>query len=153
MKRLHFALVISLFLSGTAIPALAQSDAEGAQRCALMTKQMVDALLPAIRGQGNCQIRCHGCGCKGGPGYRDSDGKCVAWSQLIRRCGPSPHSGCTAECFPVVEGCEHTHAWLDEKLKAAGMKPTYKPYGTASPSDSPLSPTGKGASSPSAATD
>lgn len=52
-----------------------------------------------------CATQCKGCGCKGGPGYRDSRGKCVGWRELISRCGAAPHAGCARECFPVVSGC------------------------------------------------
>ena len=44
--------------------------------------------------------RCSGCGCRGGPGYRDGDGKCVGHRELVRRCGPAPHAGCAFENAP-----------------------------------------------------
>jgi hypothetical protein len=40
---------------------------------------------------------CHGCGCKGGPGYRGPNGRCVAWRELARICGPSLPGRCAAE--------------------------------------------------------
>lgn len=40
---------------------------------------------------------CEGCGCKGGPGYRASNGRCVGWKQLNKVCGTPPTARCTAE--------------------------------------------------------
>ncbi len=53
----------------------------------------------------SCTTLCKGCGCRGGPGYRDDRGKCVGYRELISRCGEAPHARCTRECFPVVQGC------------------------------------------------
>ena len=52
-----------------------------------------------------CATFCEGCGCRGGPGYRDDRGKCVGYRELISRCGEAPHARCTRECFPIVQGC------------------------------------------------
>jgi hypothetical protein len=40
---------------------------------------------------------CKGCGCKGGPGYRDPDGRCVGFKQLAKVCGSPPETRCTFE--------------------------------------------------------
>lgn len=40
---------------------------------------------------------CQGCGCKGGPGYRDDEGHCVGWDDLQGRCGTPPTTLCKAE--------------------------------------------------------
>lgn len=40
---------------------------------------------------------CQGCGCRGGPGYRASDGGCVGHKQLKQICGEPPTARCTAE--------------------------------------------------------
>lgn len=40
---------------------------------------------------------CSGCGCKGGPGYRGPNGKCVGWKALNKVCGSPPTTRCTAE--------------------------------------------------------
>ena len=40
---------------------------------------------------------CSGCGCKGGPGYRGPDGKCVGWAALKKTCGTPPTERCSAE--------------------------------------------------------
>lgn len=40
---------------------------------------------------------CSGCGCRGGPGYRGPDGKCVGWSNIGRVCGSPPTARCAAE--------------------------------------------------------
>jgi hypothetical protein len=41
---------------------------------------------------------CRGCGCKGGPGYRDGHGHCVGWDRLAKTCGSPP----TTECEPEI---------------------------------------------------
>ncbi len=40
---------------------------------------------------------CSGCGCRGGPGYRAPDGRCVGWSDIGRKCGTPPETRCTPE--------------------------------------------------------
>lgn len=40
---------------------------------------------------------CHGCGCKGGPGYRGPNGQCVGWNRLNKVCGSPPTTRCIAE--------------------------------------------------------
>ena len=42
---------------------------------------------------------CHGCGCKGGPGYRAPDRHCVGFRELDQICG-NPPSRCTFENAP-----------------------------------------------------
>jgi hypothetical protein len=37
------------------------------------------------------------CGQNGGPGYRNSAGKCVGWEALARQCGSPPTTKCSAE--------------------------------------------------------
>ena len=44
--------------------------------------------------------RCKGCGCKGGPGYRAPNGRCVGFRDLVRTCGPAPHARCAFENAP-----------------------------------------------------
>ncbi len=70
---------------------------------------------------------CSGCACRGGPGYRDSKGHCVAHKQLYSRCGVVPTTKCTFEGAshigrnavpPEWTPAQHT-AWL-----AARTKPT-----------------------------
>jgi hypothetical protein len=41
--------------------------------------------------------RCQGCGCKGGPGWRDQNGQCVSHSNLTKDCGSPPSTRCTYE--------------------------------------------------------
>lgn len=40
---------------------------------------------------------CSGCGCRGGPGYRGPNGRCVGWSDIGRTCGAPPTTHCTPE--------------------------------------------------------
>jgi hypothetical protein len=42
-------------------------------------------------------LACSGCGCRGGPGYRGPDGKCVGWENIGRVCGSPPTTHCTPE--------------------------------------------------------
>jgi hypothetical protein len=42
-------------------------------------------------------LACTGCGCRGGPGYRGPDGRCVGGKQLNSTCGTPPTSRCTYE--------------------------------------------------------
>src|SRR6478735_1789399 len=41
--------------------------------------------------------RCQGCGCKGGPGWRDASGYCVGRRSMTERCGSPPSTRCTYE--------------------------------------------------------
>ncbi|MEP9356788.1 hypothetical protein ABLE93_24970 [Xanthobacter sp. KR7-65] len=43
---------------------------------------------------------CRGCGCKGGPGYRGPDGRCVGFADLARVCGSPPTARCVFENAP-----------------------------------------------------
>jgi hypothetical protein len=43
---------------------------------------------------------CRGCGCKGGPGYRGPDGKCVGFKTLYKVCGNPPETRCAFENAP-----------------------------------------------------
>jgi hypothetical protein len=40
---------------------------------------------------------CSGCGCRGGPGYRGPNGRCVSWSDIGRTCGDPPSTRCLPE--------------------------------------------------------
>ena len=57
---------------------------------------------PGAAFAGNCPERpaCHGCGCKGGTGYRAPDGHCVGFRELPRVCGNDPAKVCIFENFP-----------------------------------------------------
>jgi hypothetical protein len=57
-------------------------------------------LLAAPRKKPACSTlpRCVGCGCKGGPGYRNpATGKCVGYKQLTKQCGNPPTTRCIFE--------------------------------------------------------
>lgn len=47
-------------------------------------------------------VACEGCGCRGGPGFRGPDGKCVGWKNLAKVCGNPPTTHCEAE-GPALE--------------------------------------------------
>ena len=89
------------------ISSMAAASSLGAQECLQLKQDEIRALVAkdAPGRPSGCATTCEGCGCRGGPGYRDSRGKCVGYRELISRCGPPPHAGCARECFPVVKGC------------------------------------------------
>ena len=49
------------------------------------------------KGSGTDVCRCQGCGCKGGPGWRDANGHCVGKRNMTERCGSPPSTRCTYE--------------------------------------------------------
>lgn len=85
----------------------AMSAPLAAQECLQLRQDEIRALVAkdAAGRPTACATSCKGCGCRGGPGYRDDRGKCVGYRELISRCGPPPHARCARECFPVVDGC------------------------------------------------
>lgn len=93
---------LAVIMSMATFPPLA------AQECLQLRQDEIRALVAkdAPGRPTGCETTCKGCGCKGGPGYRDTSGRCVGWRELISRCGEAPHAGCTRECFPVVSGCK-----------------------------------------------
>jgi hypothetical protein len=46
---------------------------------------------------GTAAEACSGCGCRGGPGYRAPNGRCVGWADIGRICGSPPSRNCTPE--------------------------------------------------------
>ena len=48
-------------------------------------------------------LACKGCGCRGGPGYRGPDGRCVGFAALDATCGVPPETRCTKEGAAKVE--------------------------------------------------
>jgi hypothetical protein len=48
-------------------------------------------------GEAWAECHCQGCGCKGGPGWRDSTGQCVSHKKLFQVCGNPPGPPCTYE--------------------------------------------------------
>lgn len=105
--------------------AAAAEDEDHRAVCPLLTEKLVSAILPDVTGHGTCKVRCEGCGCKGGPGYRAADGRCVGYADIIRKCGPPPHQGCRAECAPVAVGCDHGRVWLKDILARAGLTASF----------------------------
>src|SRR5690606_35069222 len=95
------ALVLTFILVGVAGPE------SHAQECMQLRRDEIRHLTAegASGRPTGCSVGCKGCGCRGGPGYRDTRGKCVSYKKLISRCGEAPHAGCTRECFPVAKGC------------------------------------------------
>jgi hypothetical protein len=70
-------------------------------RLLLLVTLVVSAVWSISIGYAFCPERppCHGCGCKGGPGYRSPDGHCVGFKELDKVCG-NPPSRCVFENAP-----------------------------------------------------
>ena len=86
-----------------------------------------------MKGRGHCHVVCEGCGCKGGPGYRGPDGRCVGYRDLIRVCGEAPHAGCERECAPVVPACALKalgRVWLKALAASERLSVTFQPADT-----------------------
>jgi hypothetical protein len=112
--------------------ARAQSPGDEDQRlvCPVIGEQLARSIVAQIKGRGRCTAACHGCGCKGGPGYRMPDGRCAGYANLIRECGPPPHALCRRECAPVAPGCIGQvagRAWLPGFAAALGLAVTFAP--------------------------
>ena len=96
-----------LFIVPLLFPLLdAQAQDEDQQfLCPAIGPDLAKRVASEIKGNGLCQTFCRGCGCKGGPGFRASDGECVKWADVVTKCGPAPHAGCDRECVPVAKAC------------------------------------------------
>lgn len=94
--------------------------------CPIVSPELAAKIAAEVKGKGTCQVFCSGCGCKGGPGYRGPKG-CVGWADLIRTCGPPPHSNCTRECGLVSKGCNFGRAWAKTFAAGVGMSMTFVP--------------------------
>ena len=68
---------------------------------------------------------CSGCGCRGGPGYRGPDGKCVGWENIGRVCVSPPTTHCTPEIVNpgADEGAEHGVKALESRKPHESKKP------------------------------
>lgn len=67
---------------------------------------MAALVLLAVAGTAIAQP-CAGCSCRGGPGFRAANGKCVGWKQLARVCGVPHTTRCSDErpvAIPVAGG-------------------------------------------------
>ncbi len=71
----------------------------------------VGLLLCFTTAAGACQ--CTGCGCKGGPGFRDPNKQCVSYEKLDSVCGSPPTTRCVFEHHK--QECEHEGAMPNEK--------------------------------------
>ena len=112
----------SLFLLCLSAPSLAAQPATtNSVRQCLLVPQAAVKILQRLEA-GACPAGCSGCGCKGGPGYRDKSGQCVGYADINSKCGPPPHAGCSAECLPTVGTCRvHGRAFLADLAKDEGL--------------------------------
>jgi len=65
--------------------------------CFTGSQEQLEVLKRSRLGMRGCRESCSGCGCRGGPGYRDKNGACVSYSNLISICSED-FSNCKQEC-------------------------------------------------------
>ena len=116
--------------------------------CPVITPELHRKIIIEGGNAGGCKAGCQGCGCKGGPGYRGPDRKCVGYANILEVCGPAPHSGCVRECQIVSPGCQG-RAWLKALGATIGItvgfvaSQRFKPDGTPLPGEGGDQPTGQ----------
>lgn len=93
--------------------------------CPVVPAALIPKIVGEVIGKGQCTVACKGCGCKGGPGYRHGR-DCVGWKDLVKKCGPPPHTGCTRECTPVRAGCTG-RAWVKTLAASLGHNLVFQP--------------------------
>lgn len=98
------SLVVVLSIAVSLAPAKAQeSPVPG---CFTGSLQRAAELAKERQGSGGCGVVCKGCGCRGGPGYRNAKGHCVSYKRFVKECGPPPYLKCKAECVPAPKNCQ-----------------------------------------------
>ena len=118
--RAHLTILKIIFLALTTLVSFGNlALGQNIPVCATVDPDLVKAFAQARKESSNCPVGCKGCGCKGGPGYRKSDGQCASYASLVRECGPPPHSGCLRECAPVMDGCRRPSVNEVEKASMA----------------------------------
>jgi hypothetical protein len=125
VRRLTAMLLIGIgFFGALATSPSAQQPLPNASvsACPVMTPELT-ALAKTHVGRGQCRSGCKGCGCKGGPGFRERGSrKCVGWVDVIAKCGPPPHPNCVRECVPAKPECENNGlAWFRSLVASAGL--------------------------------
>jgi len=68
---------------------------------------------------------CSGCGCRGGPGYRGPNGRCVSWANIGRVCGSPPSERCSPE--GPNAGAEEA---ARQGARLRGLEPASRPQDT-----------------------
>jgi hypothetical protein len=126
MRRL--LLTAAFLVSGFAQTAHAQLAAPEASSGVLGCLQVTPAVMKAHeKSSARCPASCTGCGCNGGPGYKDAKG-CVGFKDIIRRCGQAPHKDCKAVCRMVQPACfAYGRAWLAANEKALNLVLSWTP--------------------------
>ena len=81
------------------------SWAQSIDECVIATSTEAKRLAQIGRSEADCPAGCSGCGCRGGPGYRNSKNECVGYSNLVSDCGPPLHNKCAKECYPAPPKC------------------------------------------------
>ena len=134
---MRLSIVFAVILLAAGLPAAAFAEDEDSQRlCPLLSADLVRKILPEVKGHGACQASCQGCGCKGGPGYRGPDGRCVGYADILSKCGPPPHARCRKECAIVTPGCPG-RVWVKAIAAGAGLAVTFVDADPEDEADSP----------------
>ena len=107
MTKVFVAVVLSVAVAGIS----------NAQECRVANKDLALEIAKRIELLGRCETFCHGCGCKGGPGYSNpKTGQCVSWQELNETCGPPPHERCKKDCEPVNSSCAAWGKTVDDTI-------------------------------------
>lgn len=101
-------------------PVAGETDHDLIQSCPLVSRELQREIVAKGAAPGVCAMVCKGCGCKGGPGYRGPDGKCVGFANIVQVCGPPPHDNCRRECALVRPGCVGRN-WLKAFAATVGL--------------------------------
>lgn len=118
--------IVFLLSALLSTPSSAQSATNpGPHACPNITQEAV-RWIRANGLNGKCNVRCDGCGCQAGPGYRwRGNCQCVGHVEMVRKCGEPPHynGSCIRECTPIVIECRgHGREYLRTKALPAGLQ-------------------------------
>jgi hypothetical protein len=127
MRSLSFVVLVTVLSSlasaeGAVTPQALSEDQLTV--CPVISPELQRKIVADHVHSGVCQTSCTGCGCKGGPGYRGPNKKCVGYVNIIQVCGPPPHANCVRECAIVREGCVG-RAWLKGFAATVGLAITF----------------------------
>ncbi len=89
---------------------------------------VIFGIILSVFGALDAHAFCSGCGCRGGPGYRGPDGRCVGFQQLFGVCGVPPAQKCTFE----GAGGQKSEDWKD-MLKGGVTNPRLQPPASTQP--------------------
>lgn len=106
--------ILLILISGWAFPQYVSAQDEDGRICFTADRQLAEQISAYKATQPKCGVGHHGCGTRGGPGYRNyTSGECVSWAGLNDDCGVPPHNDCYAECEPALDICTLPQAFVD----------------------------------------